>query len=449
MILGSSFRLVRIKTCDARRSRRPTHNTIMPIRSSTILLLLLLAVPSVVRVSAAAPDPVLERYIELALSQNPGLAAGLLQSEAAGQMPSQESALPDPMLGFGLRELSLDDPGLHSTDVTAKWISLEQEFPFPGTLSRKRDRARAMQRMSAAMAEKERAMLISDVKEMYYEWAYVRLAMDLVRESRSLMEQSLAYAVQSYQVGMGSQSDVLRAQTEIIRFDNELAELRQMERTAVADINICCALPPDVITQVPSPLTFVAVDISYDTLWAWIQASNPEIVAATAKIARARLDRDLARRMYYPMFRLGAEYMQRRGMDEPENMVSFMGGMTIPLYWWKKQSPMLRQRHIELQQTTEEQQNVTNLAHAQLTDLAAKAASLHEQVERFDDSIVPQAEQTFAAAQAGYITGKVDFMTLLSSQMLVLDSQRDRAMKTAEYLQTWAKIEALVGRRIL
>jgi len=110
---------------------------------------------------------------------------------------------------------------------------------------------------------------------------------------------------------------------------------------------------------------------------------------------------------------------------------------------------MLRQRRIELQQTTEEQQNVTNLAHAQLTDLVAKAASLHEQVERFDDSIVPQAEQTFAAAQAGYITGKVDFMTLLSSQMLVLDSQRDRAMKTAEYLQTWAKIEALVGRRIL
>jgi hypothetical protein len=47
------------------------------------------------------------------------------------------------------------------------------------------------------------------------------------------------------------------------------------------------------------------------------------------------------------------------------------------------------------------------------------------------------------------VTGKVDFTTLLSSQMLVLDTKRDRAMKTAQYLQTWAKIEALVGRRIL
>jgi outer membrane protein TolC len=421
----------------------------VPIRSSTILLSLLVAIVPLVRVAVAEPDPVLERYVELALSRNPGLAAELSRAEATGQMPSQESALPDPMLGFGLRELSVDDPGLHSTDMTAKWISLEQEFPFPGTLSRKRDRARAMQRMSAAMAEKERAMLISDVKQMYYEWAYIRLAANLVRESRALMEQSLAQAVESYQVGMGSQSDILRAQTEIIRFDNELAELRQMERTAVADINICCALPPDVITQVPSPLTFSTVDISYDTLWAWIQASNPEIAAATAKIERARLERDLARRMYYPMFRLGAEYMQRRGMDEPENMVSFMGGMTFPLYWWKKQNPMLQQRRIELRQSTEEHQNVANQAHAQLSDLMAKTASLREQVERFDSSIVPQAEQTFASAQAGYITGKVDFMTLLSSQILVLDSERDRAMKTAEYLKTWAKIEALVGRRIL
>ena len=449
MISGSTFGLVRIKTCGTCLGIWLTVNIIVRMRSNIILLFLLLAVVPVVRVSAAEPDLVLERYIELALSQNPGLAAGLLQSEAAGQMPQQESALPDPMLGFGLRELSVDDPGLHSTNMTAKWISLEQEFPFPGTLGRKRDRARAMQKMSAAMAEKERAMLISDVKQMYYEWAYVRLAMDLVRESRALMEQSLAQAVQSYQVGMGSQSDILRAQTEIIRFDNELAELRQMERTAVADINICCALPPDVITQVPSPLTFSTVDISYDTLWAWIQASNPEITAATAKIESARLDRDLAGRMYYPMFRLGAEYIQRKGVDEPENMVSFMGGMTIPLYWWKKQNPMLRQRRLELQQTTEERQNVTNLAHAQLTDLVAKTASLREQIERFDNSILPQAEQTFAAAQAGYITGKVDFMTLLSSQMLVLDSERDRAMKTAEYLRTWAKIEALVGRRIL
>lgn len=398
-------------------------------------------------VAAAEPDPVLDRYIALALSQNPGLAAEKSRAEAAAEMPAQESALPDPMLGFGMRELNLDGSPLRSTEMTAKWISLEQEFPFPGTLGRKRDRARAMQRMTEAMAEKERAVLVSDLKEMYYEWSYLRAAMDLVNESRALMEQTLSQAAEAYKVGSGSLSDILRAQTEIVCFDNELSDLRQMERSAVADINICCALPPDVITQLPSSLVYEPIDVPYDTLWAMAQASNPDILASGANVEAAGFERDLARRMYYPMFRLGAEYM-RRGREMPEDLVSFMGGMTIPLYWSKKQNPMLRQKNIEVRRSTEEKENVANQVRFQLTDLTAKAAGLREQIDRFDSSIIPQAEQTFAAAQAGYVTGKVDFMTLLSSQMLVLDAKRDRAMKTAEYMKAWAKIEALAGRKI-
>jgi outer membrane protein, heavy metal efflux system len=406
------------------------------------------AVGLLVPVAAAEPDPVLERYIALALSQNPGLAAEKSRAEAAAEMPAQESALPDPMLGFGIRELNLDGSPLRSTEMTAKWISLEQEFPFPGTLGRKRDRAQAMQRMTEAMAEKERATLVSDLKEMYYEWSYLRTAMDIVKENRALMEQTLSQAAETYKVGSGSLSDILRAQTEIVRFDNELSDLRQMERSAVADINICCALPPDIITQLPSPLIYTAIDISYDTLWAMAQVSNPDILASRANVEAVGFERNLARRAYYPMFRLGAEYM-RRGQEMPEDLVSFMGGMTIPLYWWKKQNPMLRQKNIELRRSTEEKENAANQVRFQLTDLTAKAAGFREQIDRFDGSIIPQAEQTFAAAQAGYIAGKVDFMTLLSSQMLVLDAKRDRAMKTAEYLKAWVKIEALVGRKIL
>jgi cobalt-zinc-cadmium efflux system outer membrane protein len=451
MISGSTISRERIKACNVRCSRGLMLGHITYLRSNMILvflLLLLAAVPSSL-VVAAEPDPILQHYIELALAQNPSLAAERSRAEAAGQVPSQESALPDPMLGFGVREIGLNDPIGHATSMSGKYVSLEQDFPFPGTLRGRRDRARAMQQVSAAMAEKERVRLISDVKQAYYEWAYVRFAADLLRENRALMVQLLAQSVESYKVGMASQSDVLRAQTEIVRFDNELSELRQMERTAVAALNTRCSLPPDIADQVPLPLKLEAADVSEDTLWLWVERLNPEIVAAAAQVESARLNRDLARRMYYPMFSLGAEYMQRHGVDSPENMISFMGGMTIPLYWWKKQSPLLQQRRIELRQRTEEQQNVINDVHRQLADLTARASSLREQIERYDSSIVPQAEQTFAAAQAGYIAGKVDFMTLLSSQMLVLDSKRDRAIKTAEYLKTWATIEALTGRQIL
>lgn len=389
----------------------------------------------------------MERYLELALTQNPAIAVAKAQADAYAQMPIQESALPDPMIGFGVRDLGSTESLLDRTEMTSRWISLEQEFPFPGTLGRKRDRAQAMQRMSEAMFDETKSMLIADVKEIYFEWSYLRLTMDLLGETKALMEQSLVQALESYRVGMGTQSDIFRAQTELARIENEFSDLAQMERRAIADINICCNLPPDKVTQLPSPLSDSRVDISFDTLWSWIQEKNPELRAASARRDAAESDRALARRMRYPMFRFGAEFM-RRGIDHPENAMSFMGGVTLPLYWSKRQNPMVTQKTLELEQNELALIDVSNQLRFKLTDYTAKVKSLAEQIARFDSLIIPQAEQTFSAAKAGYIAGKVDFMDVLSSQMLVAEMKRERAMKTAEYLQTWAMIEGLTGRRV-
>jgi outer membrane protein, heavy metal efflux system len=396
---------------------------------------------------AAPNDPILERYIDLALTQNPRVAAAQSGADAALQRLPQAGALPQPMLGFGVKDLNLDG-GLHDDDMTGRWVSLEQPFPFPGTLRSKQKAARGMSEMAAADADETRAMLTLEVKEMYYEWAYLRAAQDAVRASKNLMQQSLKQTTTAYSVGMGSQTDVLRAQTEVAKFDLELAELAQKEESAVANLNICCVLPPGVTTTPPPPLSYEPMDIPYDSLLAMIEQNSPAARAADARVGAARFEVETARFDFYPGFTLGLEYMLQGRGEAKVDRISFMGGLTLPLYWKQSQSPQLAEKRIEGRRAEEERKNTLNDLRYQLKDLYAKTTSLKAQIEIYDQSLLPQAEQTVAAARAGYVSGKVSFMDLLSHQTLLLQVRRERFMKISDYNITWAKIEALTGQRI-
>ncbi|MBU0507610.1 TolC family protein [bacterium] len=398
-----------------------------------------------VAVQAAAGDAVLERYIELALTQNPRIAMSDRNADAAEARIPQAGSLPDPMLGFGIKDLSADDPFLGSGEMTGRFVMLEQMFPFPGTLGAKKEMARRDYEMARAEAANERLTLTSEIAELYYKWADVRAAMELMERNKALMQQMAELAAAAYSVGMGAQSDVLQAQTQVTKIDVELAMLRQREKSLVADINICCNLPPDVITTPPLPLAYEPIHVPYDTLWGWIERDNPMIAASLAWRTAAETGVRMARKMTYPDFRVGVEYM-RRGETMPENMISLQAGVSLPVFWKTKQSPLMHEKRAERASAFEQHQDVLNMTRFELTDMTAMAASLEEQIEYYRDAILPRAAQTLESARAGYTNGKVDFMTVLVSQMTLFDAERDKLARIAEYNTVWAKLFTMAAR---
>jgi outer membrane protein TolC len=74
---------------------------------------------------------------------------------------------------------------------------------------------------------------------------------------------------------------------------------------------------------------------------------------------------------------------------------------------------------------------------------AYEAAQRIETLMRTD--LLPQAELTFQAAQAGYENGKVDFATLLDAQRQIRKARQDVIKAQAEQQARLAEIEKLVG----
>jgi cobalt-zinc-cadmium efflux system outer membrane protein len=397
-------------------------------------------------------DTILENYIQQALTDNPSLKAALSRVEAFDQRIPQAGALPDPVLGVGVANLPINSFSFDQEPMTGKWVSLGQMFPFPGKLGLKQDIAEDQRDNQYAMMEGEKSKLIRQVKETYYNWAYIQESIQIVESNRALMDQFVDIALSKYKVGTGLQQDVLRAQTERTKYEDRLLNLHQMEATLKARLNTLLNRSADADLEAPAVLKYQPATIERDTVLAMISSDNPRIRSLRAQQQQSDSEIRLAKKSYYPDVMLGAQYTQRD--DAPDgtrryDFFSLKAEIPIPLYWKSKQNHLLEQKRIEQRQTYEEFQSLTKDLEFESTDLFNQAKCIQDQIAVYQDGIIPQAQQTLSSAMAGYQVGKVDFLTLLTSQIALFNYQLEAQQKVLEYNLAWSRIEALTGQRIL
>lgn len=400
---------------------------------------------------AGGSDPVLERYIHEALQKNPSLKAAITRVEAFDEKIPQSSALPEPMLGFGLANLPVNSFEFNQEPMTGKWVSLSQKLPFPGKLGLKRDLARSGRDKQAAHLKGEKARIIRLMKETYYHWAFIRESIRLVESNQSLMDQFVAITTSKYEVGNGLQQDVLRAQTERTKFEDRLLKLYQLEETRKARLKSLLSREADVPLEVPSQLEFQAAGLDADSLKALILDFNPDVQANRAREQSAKANLRLARKSTYPDLKVGAKYTQRD--DSPSGVTrhdffSIKAEIAIPLYWKKRQAHLIGQRRIEHRQVDEEFRALLDELEFQLRDLLVQAKRTRDQTVVYREGIIPLAAQTLQSALTGYPVGKVDFLTLLSSQRALLNYELELRQRILEHELVWARIEAMTGQRI-
>src|SRR5687768_8105935 len=76
----------------------------------------------------------LEALLTAAEVGNPRIAAARHTARAAAARVSQAGALPDPMLGVGLMNVPLRDPGLRNDEMTMAQVRAEAVLPWPSKL---------------------------------------------------------------------------------------------------------------------------------------------------------------------------------------------------------------------------------------------------------------------------------------------------------------------------
>lgn len=414
---------------------------LMPVSATALLVALL---TSGVTAQAAPPDTLrLSDALQAAIATNPMLQAARLSAVAAAERVGPAGALPDPQLQFALMNRMVSAFGSSMDPMTMNQVQLMQMLPWPGKLGGARTAARHRAAAATADAEDQSRMLAAQVRMTYYDVAYMDRALDVMQGTQVLLRDFRDVSTTMYAVGSAVQQDVLRAQVEVVRMDEEITRMRQERVAAVARLNALLgreAMSSVEALELPEPAGRLP---EAESLIARALDTRPALRAGTERVAAAEAALRATRRELYPDLQIGVAYQARPAF---EDMMSIMIGVNLPLFAGSKQLAMRREMAAMRAMSQAELTNLRNETTARIIETRARAVRDQKLARLYRTGIVPQARAAVQASLASYRVGRVSFMQLVDNQMTVNRYEAETYRLIADYHQAVGELEALVGQ---
>lgn len=184
--------------------------------------------------SAEVPDtnePVtLHDYLRYAALNNAGLKAAFEQWKSSLEQIPQVKALPDPQFTYGYYIEKVE----HSQGPQPHRLQLMQVFPWFGIIEARTDAATAAAKAAQKQYEAAKLKLFFEVKDAFFEYAYLASAVEITRENLELAKYFEEVARAKFTTATASHPDIIRAQVELAKVAYELKSIEELRKPIVA-----------------------------------------------------------------------------------------------------------------------------------------------------------------------------------------------------------------------
>ena len=374
---------------------------------------------------------------------NPEIAAARRSVDARVAAIAPAGALPDLTLSAGY----MNDTGIPfgplASEFNFRQFSASQEFPYPGKLSLRTKIATTESDAQRWSYEATRRRLVAELKTAYFQYVLVDRSLAILARNRTRLDEFRQIADARYSVGRAMQQDVLKAQLEISLLLERQAMLNQQRTALRAQINGLLyrqpSTPLDVsLTYEPAPLTR-----SLEEMQVLAAQNNPELKRNERMVDRGEQSLALAKRDLLPDFAVNV-ITQQSGGGMPW-MYGFDFMVKVPLYWQRKQRPLIAQAASQLESDRRTRENTRAQTAAQIADTYSMADTSRRLVTLYGDSVLPQARLTLESSLASYQVGGVDFLSVLTNFITVLNYELNYEEQNARFHQALARLEPFVG----
>jgi outer membrane protein TolC len=468
----------------------------------------------------AARADSLPQYLQTAAENNPGVKAGFSTYRAALQKIPQAGALQDPQLemGFFLQPMEIVD-GKQIAD-----IRLMQMFPWFGTRKAARTEAQHMAQMAFEQFRETRDKLFLDVYTQWFTLCRLQQQLKNNRENRKLLlhleelalrkfsapapptppkgglrgnerseNKSLSTSPPSGMAGGGgmnmsaasppsggamtmgsmpsenasSMSDILQIRLEIAEIDNNMENIQSEMQAEKAKFNALLNRPPESALAIPDTLRQIPFLLDMPAFKTRMETRNPMLNMIVEEEATYRAKVEMDRKMSYPMFGIGLQYMligktaaapaSDNGMNamsdagdtggisamNGRDMIMPMLSVGIPIYRGKYRAQQRETAFLQ-QASREKYIDVRNTLEAELyrtkhqLDAAARQIALYRKQTEL-------AQTTFDLMIREFTSGANDLSSVIQVQRQLLDYELKTAEAIADYNTMVAGIQKLVA----
>ena len=394
---------------------------------------------------AADAPTALANLLNEAARSNPDILAALRGWQAATQVPSQVSTMPDPQVT--VQSFSVGSPrpfaGYSNSNFAYIGLGISQDLPYPGKLKLKGEAAQQDAAISRDKLEAVRRAVLQQVKEAYFQTAYVQQTLEVLERNGKLLDQIEKIADARYRVGQGSQQDVLKAQLEKTKLLREVAHHHELMGTQQALLVKLLNRPPGSPEITTEPLVETPLRYTSDELLEKVRAQNPGIATQQEMVKKQSLQVEMARKDRYPDF--SVQYMwQRTGPSFPSYyMLTFSA--RLPIYRRRKLNPEMTQTVEELNRSQREYESQVQSAYFDVRNQYIVAETASQMLKIYREGLIPQALATYQSGLASYQTGSLDFESLFSTFLDVLNFDGEYWKTLMEHETALARIEQVTG----
>jgi len=368
---------------------------------------------------AFAEELKLQPLIDEALKNNHELIASGLKAATSKYKIPQVQSLPDPMFMFGYQNEGYDRY-TYGEMQGAQWMfSASQMFPFPGKLPLKGEMALRDSESLKALYEYSKLTTIARIKELYYDLFLTHKNISLIHDKTALFSRIEDAAIARYSSGMAPQQEVLMAQTEKYMLLEKEEMLKQKLQSIEAMLNT------DVGRDVNSPLGMpveparASYIYNIDGLIKMSQSNSPLIKSREKMIAAAKAKVNMAEKEYYPDFTIAGSVAERRG--EFKDMWSLTTTINIPIFYKTKQKMAVLEAESALSEAKHELEAVKLMLSSNIRENYSMIKAAEKLTELYRNGLIPKAYQDFELAISGYVTGKVEAITVITRLKSLID----------------------------
>lgn len=371
----------------------------------------------------------LSEVIEEAKLNNPAILAAAARYEAAGSRTSAIRHLMDPMVGVEFAG-------------SMRMYSISQQIPFPtklGTLSKFAKTEAQEYENEYSQIEQE---IINRVKNNYAQLFLIHRKIETLEESIAFLNQLFHIASFNYAISKVPQADVLRAQVELTKAENDLLTLIDEKVVIEAKLNILLNRSPDERLGTPEGVDVLLFDIEIDELYDLAKEHRPILKASRMRLKKAQVMLSLSKQKYLPDFMI--KFTQQE-MDYSFTDRKFMFGLTVPIWFWGKQNDMVREMNANLKMAEALYQHMENMVLLAVKEAAVMVDKNRRTAMLYQNSIIPQAEASLNSSLAAYEANQIDFLSLLASEKILIQSELDYYRAQADLFMAGADLEEAVG----
>jgi outer membrane protein TolC len=391
------------------------------------------------------PSLSLNGAIDEALKNSPALLALQRQTDVARPRATQQTSLAPPTLAAQIWQWPVNT--LNPANANMFMLTIEQDIP---------GRGKRAARVSAAAKDVDIAVndvtvaeqqTIADLTHAYVTLMTARKTADIYAEAARLLQQLADAAEAKYASGRISQQDVLKPAAELSRLYDTALLSRQEAELASAELNALMGRPIDRPIGPLEEMTQAAPLPDLSSLMELALRRQPELQSARLMIEKAKAVRAVTKTESAPDFSVQGGYMiTPRGTD------AWTGQLAIswPSAPWARRrvTAQIAEADADIRATEARLLAAENAARLSVQRSYVNATTADQRAELFQTTILPQARQTLDAARIGYESDRLDFLTVLENQRMLLTEQLNYLRAMADLAEARADLVRATGARL-